>query len=140
MKKLMLMVAGACALAFGAKAESNITTVEVSKVSMSAGTILQANYHYIFNTEAGNNKKIEISAEHMPGTSALRVPFGAKCVIVGPGTLTFAYRVSSEPNDVFSVSVDNVQAFAESGLGDWTVTEIRVEGDGAHKLKTEISV
>lgn len=54
--------------------------------------------------------------------------------VVGPGTLTFAYRVSSEPNDVFSVSVDNVQAFAESGLGDWTVTEIRVEGEGDHSI------
>ena len=55
--------------------------------------------------------------------------------VSGEGTLSFWWRVSSQPNcGVLSVSVDGVEWTAVSGERGWARVEVPVSGDGTHAV------
>lgn len=49
--------------------------------------------------------------------------------VTGAGTLSFAYRVSSEDGDVLTLTVDGNEKLRESGLGNWRTKTLHVDGD-----------
>lgn len=52
----------------------------------------------------------------------------------GPGTISFAYRVSSEENDRFMLLIDGAVAFSESGRGGWNTKSVHIDGECEHIL------
>ena len=57
-----------------------------------------------------------------------------KTTVSGAGTLTFAYRVSSEAGDRFAFTVDGAEVLKESGVGNWRTKTLHIDGDGDHSL------
>lgn len=57
-----------------------------------------------------------------------------KATVTGAGTLSFAYRVSSEARDLLTFTADGATVFAESGKGAWRTKSVHLEGDGEHVL------
>lgn len=54
--------------------------------------------------------------------------------VSGAGTISFAYRVSSEANcDVFSFAIDGESRIVESGLGEWRTVNFSL-GEGQHEF------
>ena len=77
--QLKNLIAGVCALGGFAVSALGSNEIVVNSAFFSGpvppGTVLQHNHHYIVSNDAS------ISAESMPGTSALRVPVGAAVII-----------------------------------------------------------